>query len=625
MSLPVRDWTSPPSETPKNIRLQDFLAHRAALSPAAPAYNAGDQIITYRQLDELANGLAHLLTGAGLQPGTPVPIRMQRTLDLPIAIFGVLKAGGAILYMDPAEAEDRRAALLHLVQPSIMLTTSDLCDARPADMCIIALDTLAKAGPASATPPAIPCVGNALAQVLPTSGSTGIPKLVMRTHSMLASQLLYEQAAFRYRASDQHLFKFPPSFRETVLPSLAGGCAVVVRPGGEFDSGYLAQLIRDHPITIASFVPSVLKDLLREPIFRECVELRHVSCGGEFMSPELERRFHATLSARLQTTYTMTEADFVSTWECEPGHNHPAGWLGQETNMHLYVLDEELIPVTSGEIGEIFVAGPGLAEGYYRDEATTAKRFLPNPFGPPGSRLYRTGDLGCCLADRGVVYAGRVDDQVKIGGQRIDIGEVDTAILRVPGVIDAAAAVWTPPQGSPRLVAHIVEGSIPVIGPGLRTFLSRLLPNHMTPSLFVRSMGIPRLSNGKLNRRALPPPERERPAVVSNFAAPATPTEVWLARLWADALWVTEIGLDDSFFDLGGTSLIAMEMRSRINMHIATPLSMAELLMYSTVRRLAARIDNHALNAPAATADRRAERRKRALRRRGGVHVGGGA
>jgi amino acid adenylation domain-containing protein len=589
-SVAVRDWTYPPSTAPAELRLDHFLAHRAALSPQRTAYRYEQESLSYERLDGLANALAHQLSERGVGPEVVVAVMMERGLEMPVAFFAVLKAGGAILYLDPAEPPDRHGALLRQAGVRLVLTVGGPRNLSVGDALAIEIDAIHHQAPIVTQPPITRTTGANLAQLLQTSGSTGVAKFVMRTHGMLATQLLYEQAAFRLADTDRHLFKFPPSFRESLLPSLAGGMAVIAAPGAQLDTSYIARLINENKITVVSFVPSALKDLLNEPDIAACKSLRHVSCGGEFMSPEIERRFLGRLTAQLHTTYTMTEADYVSTWDCLPGHGHPDGWLGHETNMSMHIVDEQMRAVPPGELGEIAVSGPALARGYFGDPVATAERFVANPFGPPGSRMYRTGDLGFRHADGGIVYAGRADDQVKIGGLRIDLGEVDTALLALPGVIDAAATAWTSPLGGVRLVGHVVEGAVAVIGPNIRARLARRLPAHMVPSLFCRSERLPRLPNGKLNRRALPPPERGRPVVASDYVAPISPLQRRLAEIWADTLWITEVGIDDNFFDLGGTSLLLMQMRARLNTELAGPLAAADLLAHSTVRSLAAHI-----------------------------------
>jgi amino acid adenylation domain-containing protein len=578
-----------PVDGPRVLRLDQLLARRAALTPEATAFEFEEARLSYGELDQLANGLAHDLVADGA--GAVVPIVLERSLALPVALFGVLKAGAAVLYLDPSDPAERTENLLKRVRPAVVLTSAAVNTTLPETAVRIHLEQPPAARRWTPEPPVSSASEESIAQLLQTSGSTGEPKLVMRSHRMLAGQLVYEQETFRFTAADRHLFKFPASFRESLLPALAGGVAVIAAPGGHRDSGYLASLIRDRRVTVASFVPSALKDLLAQPEITACVALRRVSCGGELMSGEIARRFHAKLRARLQTTYTMTEADFVSTWECRPDETRPDGWLGRETNMRLLLLDEALEPVAEGEIGEIVVGGPALAEGYFEDSATTAERFIADPRGPPGVRLYRSGDLGRRLADGSVVYAGRADDQVKIGGQRIDLGEVDTALLALPGVVDAATAAWTPPGGDCRLVAHIVEAVQGVAGPHLRARLARTLPGHMLPSHFVPASALPRLASGKLDRRSLPPPERRRNTTGSAFAAPTGATATSVARIWEDVLWIDDVGLDDRFFDLGGTSLLAMQIRSRINAELGVGLSMADLLIHSSIREMAAWID----------------------------------
>lgn len=589
MSIKIQDWTSPPPVPPAGLRLDHLLAHRAALSPESVAYICGDESLRYRELDGFANTIAHQLRDQGLGPEVVVAVMMNRALELPIAIFAVLKAGGAVMYLDPDEPPERRAALLRQVAARVLLTTGvpDIAAGCP----VFDISALRGSGVITPVAPGTESVGANLAQLLQTSGSTGVPKVVMRTHRMLAGQLLFEQSAFGLTASDRHLFKFPASFRESLLPSLAGGAAVIAEPGGQRDSGYLVRLIREKQISVVSFVPSALKSLLNEPDLPACESLRHVSCGGELMSPETEKRFHRQLRAKLHITYTMTEADYVSSWESTPDHRHAPGWLGHETNMQVYLVDESFQQVGTGQVGEIVVSGPALARGYLNDPVTTSARFVANPFGPPGSRLYRTGDLGLRLPDGGIAHAGRMDDQVKIGGRRIDLGEIDTALLSLPGIKDAAVTAWISPFGDIRLIAHLVEGTAPASHFDIRNRLARELPTYMVPSLFCWHTHLPRLPNGKLDRKALPSPERKRPVLASNYVAPTSPTERWVVDIWTEALWIAEVGTEDNFFDLGGTSLLLMQVRSRLNLETRSPIAISDVLTHPTAGALAAWID----------------------------------
>jgi amino acid adenylation domain-containing protein len=588
-----RDWTRPtPGDAPGDLRLNHFLEHRAALSPNHVAWEDDAHHLTYRRLDQLANGLGHALLERGLTAEEPVAVAMERGLTLPVAFQAVLKAGGALLYLDPSEAPERCAALLATARPRLILGDEASMAALPSSLPRLALDGILTHGRPETLAPDVKGDGSGLAQLLPTSGSTGAPKLVMRTHGMLAGQLLYEQRAFALQASDRHLFKFPVSFRETLLAALAGGSVVVADPKRHRDPGYLVRLIADRGVTVASFVPSLLKQLLAEPEIAGCRTLRHVSAGGERMVPEIERRFHAVLAARLHITYTMTEADYVSTWSSEPGHEHPAGWLGRPTNMRLWVVDEDLQPTPPGEIGEVLVAGPALARGYLNDPDLTAARFVPEPGAEePTARAYRTGDLAQVLADGRLVHAGRADDQVKIGGLRIDLGEVDAALLAAPGVRDAAVGAWRSPSGDLHLIGHVVPHDGAKLDGELRAALRQRLPQHMTPTHVVEAAALPKLSNGKLDRRALPPPPRRRPPSSVAYAEPVTDTEALVAEVWAETLWIEPPGRDDSFVELGGNSALALAARGRLMTRLGRSLSLADLYVHPTVAALAAALD----------------------------------
>jgi hypothetical protein len=360
--------------------------------------------------------------------------------------------------------------------------------------------------------------------------------------------------------------------------------------------------------------------------------LRQVFCSGEALPFELQERFFARHPAELHNLYGPTEAAVDDTfWRCERGGTRRIVPIGRPiARTQLHVLDRRGQPVPVGVAGELHLGGIGLARGYHRRPDLTAEKFVPDPFGPPGARLYRTGDLARWLPDGVVEYLGRLDHQVKLRGFRIELGEIEAAIAAQPGVRETVVVVREDRPGEKLLIAYLAAaaGAVPPTAAALRAALRARLPDYMVPADFVVLPALPLSSNGKIDRRALPAPPRERPELGAAFVAPESPTEQTLAALWCEVLGRERVGVADNFFDLGGHSLRLGQVHARLQPLFAHPPALVELFHYPTIRALAAQLDR-APAATAAAAETRAEHRdgrrttlkdQRALRRqsRGG-------
>jgi amino acid adenylation domain-containing protein/non-ribosomal peptide synthase protein (TIGR01720 family) len=443
------------------LLLPTLFARQVARSPESPAVICENLELTYRQLSDAADRLAARLTAAGAGPERLVGVSLQRSPDLVVALLAVLKTGAAYLPLDPELPLQRINVMLADADPACMVTSnalyerwtgqawrrSDIPLAEQASGCgarhpVVEVYSRHRATEPSAAPP------HPLnpAYSIYTSGSSGTPKGVLVPHAAIVNRLLWMQRYFGIGPDDRILqktpFHFDVSVWEFFWPLITGAALVVARPDGHRDPRYLAEVIADQQVTTVHFVPSMLALFLDEPTARQCTSLRRVVCSGEALSPRLQARFMAALDVPLYNLYGPTEAAVdVTFWKCEDDRPDSVPIGHAIDNIRTYVLDADLAPVRTGETGELYLAGVGLARGYLRRPGLTADRFLPDPFGPQSARMYRTGDLARCRADGALEYLGRSDDQVKICGVRIELGEIEAALSGFPGVSGAAVAV----------------------------------------------------------------------------------------------------------------------------------------------------------------------------------------
>ncbi|HEY0602079.1 MAG TPA: amino acid adenylation domain-containing protein, partial [Herpetosiphonaceae bacterium] len=580
------------------------------------------------ELNARANQLAHHLRSLDVGAETRVAVSMERSLELVIALVGVLKAGGAYVPVDPGYPADRIQFMLDDAAAPVLLTQQHLESLLPPHSAhVLRLDadwsTIAQQPTSN---PALITDATNLAYMIYTSGSTGQPKGAMNTHVAIVNRLLWMQEAFGLTASDRVLQKTPFSFDVSVWeffwPLLIGATLVVAKPGGHQDSAYLVDLIAREQITTLHFVPSMLQVFLDEPQLDRCQSLWRVICSGEALPLALQERFFARLQAELHNLYGPTEAAVdVTWWPCLPDaalHTVPIG--RPIANTQIYILDQHLRPVPVGVPGELHIGGVQLARGYLDRPVLTAERFIPDPFSDqPNARLYRTGDLARFLPDGAIEYLGRLDFQVKVRGFRIELGEIESALLQHPAIHEAVV-VARQDTADTQLVAYVVaeqenkgtkeqtdaqnqewrtqnlgveeNGSrVLVLGSALREFLAQRLPEHMIPSVFVPLDALPLSPNGKLDRKALPAPDAAHRASTAEYIAPRTPLEAELARIWAEVLGLEQVGVHDNFFDLGGHSLKAIQVLSRIRDSLQVDVSLHRLFQSPIIADLARSIE----------------------------------
>lgn len=455
-------WNATQKNYPSEQCLHQLIEAQAEHAPDAIALIFEEQLLTYRELNLQANRLAHHLQALGAGPEIVVAVCMERSLELVITLFGILKTGGAYLPLDPAYPEkrllfmleDARATLLVTQEPRQELTSHITTVCLHTDSAVIAqqqsINLRNRAYPAN------------IAYVIYTSGSTGQPKGAMNTHRSICNRLLWMQDAYELDANDRVLQKTPFSFDVSVWeffwPLLTGAQLVIARPEGHRDRTYLAELIAEQQITVAHFVPSMLQVFLEEPKLARCNSLRRVICSGEVLPFELQERFLASLDVALHNLYGPTEAAIdVTCWTCERASNRRLVPIGRPiANIQIYILDQYLRPVPIGVPGELYIGGLGLARGYLHRPELTAERFIPDPFGSiPGLRIYRTGDRVRFQPEGTIEYLGRFDDQVKLRGFRIELGEIEATIARHPGVRESVVQVREDTPGHTLLVAYV--------------------------------------------------------------------------------------------------------------------------------------------------------------------------
>ncbi len=516
--------------------------------------------LSFAQLHTQANRLAHYLRDKGVGPDVCVAIAAERSPQLLIGLLAIIKAGGAYVPLDPDYPAERLAYMLKDSGVHLLLTQTALLEQVPSSdgVCVIAMDSLhLDSWPTQ--PPGLHLHGDNLAYVIYTSGSTGQPKGVGNTHAALAERLQWMQATYQLDSTDVLMQKAPISFDVSVWecfwPLITGCRLVLAGPGEHRDPHRIAQLVQEHGVTTLHFVPPLLQLFIDEPLVAECTSLRRLFSGGEALPAELRNRVLAQLPAvQLHNRYGPTETAInVTHWHCraEDGERSPIGRpLG---NVICRVLDEQLNPVPLGVPGELCIGGIGLARGYLGRAGLTAERFVADPSGEAGARLYRTGDRARWNADGVIEYLGRLDQQVKLRGFRVEPEEIEARMLALEGIAQAVVQVR-----DGQLIGYFTaQGGLDE--QQVKTALAAELPEYMVPALLMRLDAMPLSPSGKLDRRALPEPVWQ----VREHVEPETPLQQQIAAIWREVLGLPGIGLRDDFFALGGHSLLATQIISR--------------------------------------------------------------
>jgi amino acid adenylation domain-containing protein len=593
------EWNNTQADYPQQC-IHQLFEQQVEKTPNAVAVVFQDKQLTYQQLNNRANQLAHYLQTLGVGPDVLVGVCIERSLEMVVGLLGILKAGGAYVPLDPEYPQERLEFMVEDTQTPVLLTQKKLVNSLPTHQAqVICLDSEWEliVHHSQENPVSEVTVDN-LVYIIYTSGSTGKPKGVMIAHRGICNHLYWRQATFGLTEQDKVLqtipFSFDPSVWQIFWPLSFGGQLVMARPGGHQDPAYLVKVFTEQQITVSGLVPSIIQVLLEQEGIENCQSLRHVTTGGEALAIELGERFlnRLNLDNILINCYGPTEASIdVSTWICQRGTNYTIAPIGRPiANVQAYILDKNLQPVPVGHSGELHIGGVGLARGYLNRPELTAEKFIRNPFSSvPEARLYKTGDLARYLSDGNIEFLGRIDHQVKIRGFRIELGEIEATLNQHPTVQQNLVIVREDVPGDKRLVAYLVihpEQAAPTSSE-LRGFLQGKLPEYMVPKAFVFLDVIPLNPNGKVDRRALSAPDTADLSGVNSFVAPRTPTEEVLAAIWTQVLGLEQVGIYDNFFELGGHSLLATQVISRVRQTLGLEIPLQFLFETPTIAGLA--------------------------------------
>ncbi|MBO3750157.1 amino acid adenylation domain-containing protein [Streptosporangiaceae bacterium NEAU-GS5] len=567
-ALVLNRWNGVEPPLPDGVTVPALILEQATRRPEAVAVDAPGGSLTYAELVRRAGVLAAMLREQGAGPERLVAIALPRSADLIVAMLATLLSGAAYVPLDLALPADRLAFMLADSGAAVVLTTAvhrgrlPETDAPVLDVAAVSATGGASQARSSARP-------SDLAYVIYTSGSTGRPKGVEIEHRSLSNYVRWFVRRFGLDSGDRSLAQTSPGFDASGIelwPVLAsGGAIVIATESAGLRPDAVLTVAAEHGVTLIATVPTVLRLFVDSPVLSRCTTLRRVVCGGEQLSGDLARRFAERLPVPLHNLYGPTEATIdVTVQTCYPT-DHFTGPvpIGRPiANTTLYVLDSHMEPVPPGVSGHLHIGGLQVARGYLGRPDLTAERFVPDPFGPPGSRLYRTGDLAHWTPRGALVFEGRIDAQIKIRGLRIEPGEIEAALTAQPGVRAAAVLVREDVPGDERLVAYVV-GEVADTAT-LRAELRRSLPDYMVPAAVVALPDFPATSNGKLDTEALPAPDYGA-ARGRAYVAPRTDAEELVADVWAQVLGVERVGADDDFFDLGGHSLLAAQIAVRLS------------------------------------------------------------
>lgn len=595
----------------KQLCLHDVFEAQARTRPNAVAVRSDGERITYGELNTRANRIAHRLLDLGVKVEHRIAVLCGPSTDQVAALIGILKAGATVVALDPAAPPAGIRHILAATDPQAVVTTDALAHHLPhldAHVLLLPFDAdTTRALPAH--DPRCPVSADDLCAIFYTSGSTGQPKGVMTPHRSCVSRLFTAHQAWQLIPTDKCLLQsgmsYAASLTQLFLPFVGGAELVLGRSGGERDAYYLARLIAEANVTVAGFAPAMLAALLKELQGLNTV-LRIVYCSADTLPPAVRDACLQALPTELYTFYGTTEAPGIAQSHCHPGERHDRRTLGRPTDMAVHILDADMQPLPVGAVGELYTGGISLTRGYLNQPGRTAERFLPDPFSSgPGARLYRTGDLCRFLSDSTIEFVGRADNQVNVGGHRIEPEEIEFVLSRHPSVKEAAVTVEHT-RGAPRLAAYVTfspDHAVPFAE--LCRYLRHLLPAHMIPPLFRSVSSLPRLDSGKIDRAMLGtqnlPAASPRRAEVALRSA----TEARVAAIWCEILVLDCVTPDDNFFDVGGDSLAAIKFLTWIRAEFGHELPFQSLFQAPTLMAVAEAIDGLVGAEGHATPDRR--------------------
>nr|QEO73558.1 AMP-dependent synthetase and ligase [uncultured bacterium] len=600
-------WNDTTVDVVEDQCVHELFAEQALRAPDAVALEYDNAVLTFAELDDRANRLAHHLVTRGVGPDVPVALCVERGFDMVIGMLGVLKAGGAYVPLDPAHPADRIDFVLRDTAAPILLTHRPVVDRLVGVAAeVISLDDDWPAiSRMPGTAPVTTVTPRRLAYIVYTSGSTGTPKGVMIEHRSLVNLCTWYRGHYQVTTADRASQLVTPAFDPVALEvwgNLCAGASVAIAPEKALDDP--ADLVRwfaDVAVTIA-VVPAPRLDAVLDQFGSTRTRIRAMITGADVVrrrpAPEWGLRL-VNHYGPTETTVLATGADVADAGQAAPGTLPPIG--APVSNTTAYVLDPRGKPVPVGVAGELHIGGAGVARGYVNRPELTAQRFVPDVFGGrPGGRLYRTGDLVRWQPDGNLEFLGRIDHQVKIRGHRVEPGEIETALLAHPDVTEAVVAAREDTPGRKRLVGYVVLGENRPNETDIRDFLARSLPEYMVPAAFVVMPEFPLTTTGKVDRHRLPAPEPG--SSPDEYRAPGSAVARTLATIWADVLGVAQVGAKDNFFALGGDSILSIQVVTRAR-QAGLAMTSKQLFLHQTVEALAAQVTQTGQTAPAAGAD----------------------
>lgn len=604
------EWNRTATDYPREASIQQLFEEQVERRPDAVAVVYQDRQLTYGGLNRMANRMARLLQKAGVQAGQPVGLCMERTPNLIVSLLAIVKAGGAYVPLDPEYPEERLTYIMRDTGLSVLLTEEHLAAKLPVgggthELKVLCFDSAQdSAATESEDNLDVPFQSEQLAYIIYTSGSTGLPKGVCVPHRGVV-RLVKGTSYVEFSERERFLQFAPISFDASTFEiwgCLLNGAQLVQYAGGAATLEELGRTIREQGVTTLWLTAGLFHQFVDHRV-EDLKGVRQLLAGGDVISAPHVRKLLDVLDAADGTFlngYGPTESTTFATVsaQSEPDQVGATVSIGRPiANTQVYVLDQRLQPVPIGVPGELYIGGDGLAQGYLNLPELTAERFVPHPFAEEaGARLYKTGDLVRYRGDGQIEFIGRTDFQVKIRGFRIELGEIETVLATHEAVRESVVIAREDVPGDKRLVAYIVlDGdAVDQALNDVKQFLREKLPAHMLPSFYVNLEALPLTANGKVDRRALPAPERQHTDATDSYVAPRTPVEELLSSIWADVLQVERVGVQDDFFELGGHSLLATQLISRVRLTFGVEVPMRALFDAPTIAGLLAHVEQRA-------------------------------
>jgi surfactin family lipopeptide synthetase A len=589
LALMLHQWNATEVPYSADRCVQELFEAQAAATPELIAVDYNGQTLSYAELNRRANQLAHYLRRHGIRPELPVGICVERSLESMIGFLGILKAGGVYVPLDPAYPAERLAYMIADSETRLLLIQEQVRELLAGEnLQLVCLDAdWPEIAREDASNPVCVTTPDHLAYIIYTSGSTGRPKGVMMGHRGLVN-LTEDQTRVCGIGSGSRVLQFAStsfdaSLWEIVFPLLTGGTVCIADRHDLLPGPNLVRLLEEREITNAHLLPSTLAILPQAELPR----LTTLDTGAEKCTAEVVARWLP--GRRMLNGYGPTETTVYSTvYECTEAlpYDPPIG--RPIANTQIYLLSPRLHPVPIGVVGEIYIGGAGMSRGYLKQPDLTAAKFIPDPFsGQLGARLYKTGDLGRYLPDGNILYIGRADQQIKLRGFRIELGEIESVLGADPSVRTSIVQVREPRPGDKQIVAYLLPEPGHSINIGsLRNILAATLPEYMVPSSFIVLDELPLTPNSKIDYAALPLPDGSRPELAAAYVPPRTELEQQIAAIWRELLHVDQVGLHDNFFDLGGHSLLVVQLNGRLSELLNTQISMIDLFKYPTISAL---------------------------------------